>query len=653
MASKLPLLIGYLLLVGAAALLPFVLLALRPVRRGALALGGVCALVGMGAALLTVARGAPEWLAPLLLSPAMLVPLAASPLALLGGAAALPLFAPATWWMKAPALGAVQAAVFVAVGLAAAGIPRLVRAERPIPVALALAGLGALGLLLGALTAPYGTPLGIIAAWHHWGAYVSPAEAVLAGGLPFRDFSVQYGMGPTLLLLALDREGDLWPGMAALAWGGNALYLVVLGGCLLALMPGARRGEQLLALAALAAATLLWTGYPPIWTGPLMTPSVAGLRFLPLALLLLVVLTAERVPSRGLVPLGHAVWFASLGWSPEAGFFATLVWWPWLALRRAEAAAGPRGVAVALLRGAALGLAAVASGMVGLAVLFRWGFGAWPSVSGYLTHILHPPGVMPVNATGPVWLMLAAAALALACMARSDAAGARRLAACLLAVLGAGSYWIGRSHDNNLLNLFPLLVVVLVAVWFAPGEGRRHGFAAGFAKTAMAAMLAWVVTFGAGLWREAIGSGEAWTLGPGRLLERTRLARPEDVALLARYWAVSADVPERGDLAEVLAFVRGQEAPGALVLFGPGGIMLRQPGVVGWTAVNNFANYGALPPEVAERFIRQGAATFGRPGWLLLEEGFAGWLAPFGRAYDVAEEHRFGTYAAYRLVPRR
>ena len=41
-----------------------------------------------------------------------------------------------------------------------------------------------------------------IAWWHHWGAYVGPAEIMLSGGHIFRDFPVQYGLGPTVAIAA-------------------------------------------------------------------------------------------------------------------------------------------------------------------------------------------------------------------------------------------------------------------------------------------------------------------------------------------------------------------------------------------------------------------------------------------------------------------
>lgn len=48
--------------------------------------------------------------------------------------------------------------------------------------------------------------------WHHWGAYISPAELLLSGAIIFHDFPVQYGLGPTLLI-ASSCGHDCWQGM--------------------------------------------------------------------------------------------------------------------------------------------------------------------------------------------------------------------------------------------------------------------------------------------------------------------------------------------------------------------------------------------------------------------------------------------------------
>ena len=154
----------------------------------------------------------------------------------------------------------------------------------------------------------------------------------------------------------------------------------------------------------------------------MMTPSVDGMRFLPLAFLILAILWGEAA-GRPIGALGYAVWLFSLAWSPEAGVYATIVWFPYLGLRAAQA----RGVSTfgsvtwAALRGGAVAGAALAAGIAILSLVFRAGFGDWPSASGFLTYILNPPGILPPNPLGPIWLIASALVIGAVALTRAEA----------------------------------------------------------------------------------------------------------------------------------------------------------------------------------------------------------------------------------------
>jgi hypothetical protein len=69
--------------------------------------------------------------------------------------------------------------------------------------------------------------------------------------------------------------------------------------------------------------------------------------------------------------------------------------------------------------------------------------------------------------------------------------------------------------------------------------------------------------------------------------------------------------------------------------------------------VNDIANFEPLPPAMIERYIQRGARAYHRPGWILVDEARYGrWVAMFETAYTVREQHRFGGYTAYYLMPR-
>jgi len=614
----------------------------------------VIATITMGAIVLTVAR-ADIFVA---LSMVLLIPLAGLGLCvLLGGIAAVLLFAPVTWWTSTLQIDLAAMGAFVALALTAGLMPRLGTSFRSVDgcgavqqkILLPMIVCAAVGLAAGLLTAPFGSVEPSYIAWHHWSAYLSPVDAWLSGGLPYRDFPLQYGLGPTALLAATCGK-DCWRGIYAVAITANALYFAMLAGCALILTARSSRGLRWLALLALFCASFVWTGFPIKLAGPAMTPSVAGLRFLVISALLLHILVAEqRTAPRDWI--GHAIWLVSLFWSPEAAFFGTLIWWPYLAMRDAAGAAGPRGALFALGRGALRGVIALAIGLSGLALVLWLLSGKAITLGDYLAYIQHPPGPLPVNPVGTVWIALASIALGTYMLAGQGLSSqARALYACLLGFLAAGTYYLSRSHDNNILNLFPLLIPMLLAILAGPGRERTGApgpdfakgpdFARGFVQTVLVAMVAFVATFNFIPWSNGAARLGLLELGPAKLI--------------ARFTPKHGDLPSLlpPDAVVGLEYLRGRNA-GTIVLLKETGVMPRSPAGTGWTSVNNVANFEPFPDAMIERYIRRGAVTYHRPGWLLVDDAkYHHWVDMFKTAYDVREQKRFGTYSAYYLVPR-
>ena len=648
LTDKTGLVLLYLGLLVVICGLPFLLLLKLRFPWGRFAPALFAAALAAGAVALLLARGAPAWWSPVLLSVILVPPLLPLGIgAVVSGLAALPVLAGMVWWAPSLELSPMRMAWFVALGGLAAWLPRLLPQTTGVPPAWAFLGLALLGLASVAFTGVFTTPSAFWALWHHWGAFTAPAEAMLAGAVPFRDFPVQYGMGPTLLIALLGRE-DPWQGTYFASALTQLLYLLAMGGCVLAVLRDAPQGRVLLALAAMGSAVMLWTGYPPDFLGPLATPSVGGMRFLPLALLLLVILRHEAA---GSAPgwLGHALWFLALLWSPEAGFHATLVWWPYLALREAQQAESRLQVLRALLWGAARAVAALALAIAVLALMFRLGFGDWPSLFGFLTYVRSPPGILQPNPIGPVWLMLAAILAGLVGVAAGDARGMRTGFVCLAALIGVGSYYLGRSHDNNLLNLLPFLALALAPLLRA-GMPAAPG---GFSCVVMAGLVAWSASFGLGAWRSAWERGEARRLGPAEMLDQMRLATSASHAVMDA--AMAQQIPNLAPMADAgaaLEWLRSLEA-GPPVLVNSAIISARGMPGPAWTGMSNIATYGLLPPATIEHFIGRGALVFRQSGWILIDRSHpVDWLDRFRVAYDVAEERSFGGYTAYRLVPR-
>lgn len=594
-----------------------------------------------GAAVLTVARhGAVQVLGFILLLPL----LGSGVPALLGGLAGLLLFAPVVWWTRTAELGPAAALLFGFLALAAGYLPRLKGATVPTaPASKLLTGMLIallVGIAVGLLTAPFGSWLAISFAWHHWSAYLAPVDAWLAGGMPFRDFPLQYGIGPTTLLAATCGS-NCWSGIYWTTIVANALYFSVLAGCVLVLTAGSSRGLRWLSLVALWCATFVWTAFPAQLGTVAMTPSVAGLRFLPVAALMLHVVSAER-SARERRWIGHAIWLWSIFWSPETAMFATLIWWPYLALRNAADAPAARGRWIAMVHGALRGVVALVVAGAALALFIAWLSAGAARPGDYFAYILYPPGRLPIHPTGPEWLALAAILLALCGLVGSGKSGrGRQLYVCLLGFLGAGTYYLSRSDDNNILNLFPVLVVLLTAcIRVDPAGDSGRDFAAAFVRTVLAAMVAFMAFAGLASWIDGARTDGLFNIGPSRLIARLT---PEPGS---QPQMVSTQVL-RG-----LTYLRQRNA-GAVVLLNANKVIPAHAVGQGWTGVNNVPNVESLPRAVVTRYVCRGALVYRRPGWLLVDERkYHSWLSMFEAGYVVQADATFGPYRAYYLSPR-
>ncbi|WP_022684320.1 hypothetical protein [Sphingobium bisphenolivorans] len=642
MTSSLTIPAVYALLLVAVLLVPYAALPLT-VRPWFDRLSGrvFCAMLLVGAVVLTGAR---HW-EFLLLSVFLLQSLLGLGIgALLGGIAAVLLFQTVMWWWTAdPILSRWPGSVFMLLALVAGFLPRwksrvLPETGQPrllVPMLLC----GGIGLLAGLITTPFEGLDPLYTAWHHWSALLAPVEAWRGGGVPYRDFPIQYGLGPTALLRA-SCGADCWSGMFHVAVVTNALYFATLTGCAIILTARSSQGMRWLALAALFCACFIWTGFPIQFAGPAMTPAVAGLRFLTIsALLFHILLTEQRQIRRDWI--GHAIWLVDLFWSPEAGFFATVIWWPYLAMRDAAAAQNTRGAWLALVRGALRAIVALAIGVCYLVALLWWLSGGSVTLADFFAYIQHPPGMRPIKPLGAIWVALASIALAMVVLARQGlSSSARCFYACLLGFVAAGVYYLSRSHDNNILNLLPLLIPVLLAVLAGVEriDTSARGFVRGFVHTALVAMVALVTTFNFEFWQAGLARAGV-NLGPAHMVARLTPTRGTQPAILS------------ADAVAGLDYLRGRDA-GMVMLFDYRRVIPRSSSGTAWTSVNNVANFEPLPGAMIVDYIQRGAASYQRPGWIMVGPGFHAWARAFQTAYDIREERAFGRYRAYHLVPR-
>ena len=608
---------------------------------------------------------APAVTSPLMLSFLFLVPFIVKKEFdfVLGGLAALPLLAAMIWWSPDQQLGLWQSLIFIGLGWLAVGVLQFPFRRTGLPKLPVIIISLSVGVASGLFMSQFSAPDAFCTLWHHWGAYVAPVQALLAGGIPFHDFPVQYGMGPTMLIAALGHN-DPWLGLYLATAFVNILYILALVYCAWLVLYDAPRGMAIIVFIALIWALILWAGSPLDEIGPVVTPSSSGMRFLPLVLLVMVILYREHKGNDNLI-MGYSVWLFSLAWSPEAGIYATIVWFPYIALRAAQrhGANTPLQVALIIIRGVAVAGSAFVAGMAALVVLFWFIFGQWPELAGFLTYILNPPGMMSPNLLGPVWLALAVMLAAVVAMTRANEQHRRTGMVCLLEFGAVSSYYIGRSHDNNILNLFQFLVLVLAFSVTVPLTRLLEGFV----RIVLVGLVAFPAAFGFDSLQFTAANGQLIKNGLASLLDNLNFRNSVSLTLAenfidhynVRYKTEIHHAPF-ADLGAALAWL-DENHQGMPLVVNILKILPRMEEGVAWTGVNNKANFDPLPPDAVLKFILNGAKTYHRSGWVVVDNiYYKDWIGKypqdvlglFQTSYNITQERMFGAYTAYKLEPK-
>jgi hypothetical protein len=488
--------------------------------------------------------------------------------------------------------------------------------------------------------------------WHHWGAYVGPAQMVLAGAVPLHDIPLQYGLGPTLLLSVLGHQGA-WMAMFVAAGSLTLLMVALLCGLALRLWRPAPLSTRVLLCLIVSWACLAWTAYPASMMSSLATPSTTGMRFAPGVMMLaaLAVMQLRHAHGRSAPWLvGHALWLLCAIWSPEAGVQASVVWVPaffWnRAVRDGRWDTRLAGRAVAQL------LVAVLVGLAGFAALFWSIWHEWPLPVEYVAYLLHPPGPLPVSTKGSLRFAVVAFGCWLFAMSRVEPSdtdrGTRQVAwsAGLLA-LATFTYYLGRSHDNNILNLAPFLALLLIA---ASRLARVGSILHHLSLVMLASLLAWSVVFGFG------NVGQAWRAGKLLSVDAHALTSSFDrqsehgLGYMAPEAAKLGLVP--ADAARAIEFIRRErhEVVETFDLF-----MVVDQGELlpPWNALHGPENFVYIPAQDRQRYLRRVARRLKSAGWVMFERqtNMNEYLADYDSVYRRTEILQFGTYTAIRYAP--
>jgi hypothetical protein len=314
----------------------------------------------------------------------------------------------------------------------------------------------------------------------HVSFFVAPIEAIRQGGWLLWDVPSQYGIGNIWLAAHVPAHTSygslIYANCTALFVAAVLSYLIARTWAKTVLL-------AIFCLCALAATDFLWCGWYALSIGAQHYPSIGAFRFIwCYVLIALIVLSYCRgwlsTAPRTVGNVGNICWVLAACWSFEAAVFATIIWFPASAAIVLQRKGSIADVLASWLR-AFLGLVAIAA--IVLAV-FLIHFHHGPDWYAFLEYVLIYQGgfgSLPLHIYGSVWVLIAAFAAVIsvgiyACYERRFQALPVIIAAAALQWSSA-SYFMVRSHENNVNNLMPLVLLGLFATMAVITKERLIG----------------------------------------------------------------------------------------------------------------------------------------------------------------------------------
>lgn len=486
--------------------------------------------------------------------------------------------------------------------------------------------------------------------WHHWGAYIGPAELLLSGAVILHDFPVQYGLGPTSLIASVCGQ-NCWQGMYFITAITTCLFSLCIASLAFALTPN-RWPERLITLSLCLVTCFFWTAFPPLVGSPLQTPSVSGLRFLPVIFLVTYLFFVPRIEHSKLKSIiAHSLWACGALWSPESAFYVTCVWWPYyIFIRRVQ---GGIALRIKALINATLRLLLIA---VSLIVIFNLIFyiiyGQRPSLYAFLAYALNPPGVLPINPHGGIVYFLLVTTIGIISLFHlwyksGDTFKFRSGFLIILSCYSVFSYFLGRSHENTFLNISPFILLVLLYTISITPKKYLHKISV----ICLMAFLGWLPAFGWVAWYDNISKGRLFSFNPKLFRSYIAFSNPQT---LEKTTFIANDFQDNLIKSlKIMSLLQHYKEPisvfnSTFSLMGP-----IHPTV--WSAIHGPANYLFIPPQHRREFLQATAKTLHRSGWLIIEKNSPAeiFLEDYDFVYQRTNYLDFGNYYAVRFTPKK
>jgi len=312
--------------------------------------------------------------------------------------------------------------------------------------------------------------------FHHISFYTGTAELVRQGGTLLWDVPSQYGL-LNVLLIALMPVKSIW--QAFYIVNSLAIFFTVL--ITYSILQGVCKGNigRLFAFLTTFSVLIILPGIAMDFNGANTFPSTGGLRFIWCYVLLFTVLLSEKksengVSQKNILFVGAAFWIFSFFWSAESAIYGTAIWFPYYILRCFWSNTGfvwnVKNLHKSIVNLAGL-LLILSLSFASIFVFYQLKFGHPPDWLGYYEYaVAYKNGfcAILVDPRKAVWVMLLMFCSILSLLYKSWKSQQKGLlpgVASFFCFWIVSSYFVSRSHENNILNLIPILLISLIATF--------------------------------------------------------------------------------------------------------------------------------------------------------------------------------------------
>jgi hypothetical protein len=489
--------------------------------------------------------------------------------------------------------------------------------------------------------------LAISTAWHHWGAYIQSSELLLSGLRIFYDFPAQYGLGPTALI-AVGCQISCWKSTYLLTGIFQLVFAWIV--CCIALMDHSYKlAPRILILLLCLMCCFFWEGSAFQLMSALVYPSVGGFRFLPVLGLVFVLLwVSSKDNSQRYDIFCHVAWIGAVLWSVESAFYATFVWWPYFILIHINRSTEKQYLILKIFKSGLVLLIWLMTLIVIFLIGYWLSYQRIPDASAFFAYAISPPGPTPIDWHGAIWFYLSTMLLGTITnwwvyQQHGNTAQFRRGFLLLLLSYATFSYYLGRSHDNNILNLLPFQLLVLLEI----KKTEFHYAYREYATTLLASLLGLAIVFE---WGQSLHHAVKMEFSPQQFIERFAYTNPVTIEKLSER-SVTDDPT---DIVQAMEYIDSQFGEPYTVI-NDRLVLASTSHQMVWNALHDWANYAYLPIDQRRQFLRRSASKLYQSGWIIYNKKFPMmnvWLADYDAVYLREKEVDFKTYQAIRFMPR-